>query len=444
MSSGIYIKNPEVKKRKVGDGGYLYLYRDGDWKFYQLNRTGYTVWENCSGTGVLEISSKSGVTVKTLHRFIRLLRKKGLIIKHCGKPEVASNGLRDTEDASEKPELMEFKSRTLLPFIPVKAGITNSTAVTHPFGPLYVYLETTLNCNLGCKHCYISSTRKKTGEISSEKIMEVIDRLTEGRDAVKILFIGGEPFVRKDIFELLQHAKNRGAVVDISTNGWLLDREKISKLKEIGVDKINITLYDADGRFDTIFSHRGHYDKMLDVLRNSNEANLTADICFVMARVNYWELFKVYRKAKILGAKRFDINVYMPTSRMSERKKKIFLFSSFQTALFWGFIEPFILRSLRKPPVEASRCYPGSFPCIKPDGSVVPCNGADYDLKVGNILEDEIVVLLERLKPFANWEVKPCSYCIFSKLCIRGCRIGYRIGLISCPVGRLIRLLNRI
>src|SRR5210317_555089 len=87
-------------------------------------------------------------------------------------------------------------------------------------------------CNLRCVHCYSHSHNEEyEGELNHEQGMRLIEDLGNFGCPV-MLFSGGEPLMRPDIFELIQHAKDCGLRAVISTNGTLITEEVASKLKD--------------------------------------------------------------------------------------------------------------------------------------------------------------------------------------------------------------------
>ncbi|MDA1349226.1 MAG: radical SAM protein, partial [Chloroflexi bacterium] len=87
--------------------------------------------------------------------------------------------------------------------------------------PIVVW-NVTRRCNLLCTHCYTASTdHAAVGELVTDEALAVIDDLAEFGVPV-ILFSGGEPLVREDIFELMAHANAKGVQAVLSSNGTLL------------------------------------------------------------------------------------------------------------------------------------------------------------------------------------------------------------------------------
>jgi len=110
--------------------------------------------------------------------------------------------------------------------------------------PIVVW-NLTRTCNLKCVHCYTSSEAKRyPNELPTETCKTVLDDLAEFK-VPAVLFSGGEPLVRPDLFELAAHARAKKLHVVLSTNGTLIDREKAEKLKELEFSYVGISLDSA-------------------------------------------------------------------------------------------------------------------------------------------------------------------------------------------------------
>jgi radical SAM protein with 4Fe4S-binding SPASM domain len=103
----------------------------------------------------------------------------------------------------------------------------------------------TRTCNLKCVHCYTSSEPKRyPNELPTHTCKAVLDDLADFK-VPAVLFSGGEPLVRPDVFELAAHARSKGLHVVLSTNGTLIDREKAERLKELEFSYVGISLDSA-------------------------------------------------------------------------------------------------------------------------------------------------------------------------------------------------------
>ena len=99
--------------------------------------------------------------------------------------------------------------------------------------PIVVW-NTTRSCNLRCVHCYIDAQAKKDkDELSAEQAKAMIDDLA-AFGAPVLLFSGGEPFMREDLFDLGKYALSKGLRTVISTNGTLITKDAAKKIKDAG------------------------------------------------------------------------------------------------------------------------------------------------------------------------------------------------------------------
>ena len=111
--------------------------------------------------------------------------------------------------------------------------------------PLFLNLEVTKRCNARCKHC---DYWKGPHEAELKDYAPVVQKI----NPLIVSFTGGEPLVRKDIFDLIQSIKENGGLFYLTmvTNGALLNLEKAEKLKKAGIDQLSISLDFLDERHD--------------------------------------------------------------------------------------------------------------------------------------------------------------------------------------------------
>jgi radical SAM protein with 4Fe4S-binding SPASM domain len=110
--------------------------------------------------------------------------------------------------------------------------------------PIVVW-NLTRTCNLKCVHCYTDSESKKyPDELTTDQAKAVLDDLADFK-VPAVLFSGGEPLVRPDLFELATHARGRGLHVVASTNGTLIDRAIAQRFKDLEFAYVGISLDSA-------------------------------------------------------------------------------------------------------------------------------------------------------------------------------------------------------
>ena len=102
-----------------------------------------------------------------------------------------------------------------------------------PPGPVEIW-NLIRRCNLNCIHCYSLSTDVDfPGELSTAEVFKVMDDLKAARVPVLILS-GGEPLLRRDIFEVSARAKAMGFYVGLSSNGALIDEAAADRIAAVG------------------------------------------------------------------------------------------------------------------------------------------------------------------------------------------------------------------
>ena len=102
--------------------------------------------------------------------------------------------------------------------------------------------EITRSCNLFCAHCRASANYGPyEGELSFKECCRLIDQILEVGKPILIL-TGGEPLLRHDIFEIAQYAVSRGLRVVLGSNGTLITEEVATRLKDVSVSRIGVSL----------------------------------------------------------------------------------------------------------------------------------------------------------------------------------------------------------
>jgi len=115
----------------------------------------------------------------------------------------------------------------------------------------------TQRCNLYCAHCYMSAFpgADASGELSTEECRRVIDEIAEVNPHVFLILTGGEPLLRKDLFELAASGSEKGFTVVVGTNGVLLRDKQARLLREHGVQGASLSLDSTDAKKHDAFRH---------------------------------------------------------------------------------------------------------------------------------------------------------------------------------------------
>jgi len=159
--------------------------------------------------------------------------------------------------------------------------------------PIVVW-NMTRRCNLHCIHCYSDSDDKiYKGELTTEQSRKFIEDLSEFKIPV-LLFSGGEPLIRKDLFELGEYAKKLGIRIVISTNGTLINADNAKTIREVGFDYVGISLDGIGSVNDKFRGKQGAFEKAMAGFRNCAAVGQKVGLRLTLTKHNYRELPAIF------------------------------------------------------------------------------------------------------------------------------------------------------
>jgi radical SAM protein with 4Fe4S-binding SPASM domain len=180
-----------------------------------------------------------------------------------------------------------------------------------------VFWNLTDRCNLACTHCYSRSgpDSRTEGELSTAEGRDLIDDLA-AMGVPLILFSGGEPLLRADIWDLARHAAGRGIRMALSTNGTLITGDVARRLKECGIGYAGISLDGAQARtHDRFRNSQGSFERTIAAFTHCRAAGLRCGVRVTLTRENVAELEALIDLALALGASRFCLYWLVPSGR---------------------------------------------------------------------------------------------------------------------------------
>ena len=312
-------------------------------------------------------------------------------------------------------------------------------------GPVMVSWVATNRCNANCVYCEARANEGSTEELSTEEIKRVLNQLRRVRTR-RFFVIGGEPLMRPDLFDVLQHATNLGFRIGIFTNSILARKFEV-EISKAGFDNIWTSI---DGLKDTNNRYRRHplaFELTLDALRFYADIRIpTRVVNTVVHPENFSELPELFAELREAGMNWWRLGIVMPVGRArnqnfsltADQMNKLFCFATrlrrdFRVTIseemgYLGCWED----KLRDSPFF---CHAGlTFCAIMPDGHVVPCQ-TDHGSRFsqGNVRKRPFAsIWREGFQDFRKVQLKgSCKNCKFRRACSGGCWIG-RIGEAQC------------
>ena len=154
-----------------------------------------------------------------------------------------------------------------------------------PSSPVRAYFEVTQKCNLACKHCFVSSGKKKPHGLDTEGIEGVLRQLSDNQ-VLDVRFTGGEVTQRPDYKEILQSAKNKGFSISLNTNGVFDDPDDvIQTLKLLDLEQVTVSIDGMEKNHD-FMRGKGTFHRTLKAIRSMYEQGIHTRINTVITKKN--------------------------------------------------------------------------------------------------------------------------------------------------------------
>jgi len=198
-------------------------------------------------------------------------------------------------------------------------GSSDDLRYHHPksFGPVIVY-NTTSVCNLKCMHCYTSSKCDLIeDELTTNQAKNMLSQLADINCPV-VLFSGGEPLLRKDIFQLLTHTRKLGIRSVLSTNGTLIDPETAKKIVDADVGYVGVSIDGDENVHDKFRQSQGSFKAAIRGIENCRKLRIKTGIRFTITKYNHHLIDKVFHIAESEGVRRICFYHLIRTGRAGQ------------------------------------------------------------------------------------------------------------------------------
>lgn len=300
--------------------------------------------------------------------------------------------------------------------------------------------NTTNACNLYCAHCYRGSGEEAAGELTTAEGMTLIEDIARAGFQIMI-FSGGEPLLRPDIFDLIHHAREVGLRPVLGTNGTLLTLETARALKDAGLMAAGISLDSLDAAaHDRLRGQQGAWQAAVNGMQHCRAVGLPFQIHTTVMDWNEAEITQITDFAVEIGARAHHIFFLVPTGRGEDIEGQALERHAYENVLTRIMSKAKNVSIEVKPTCApqfirvadqvghkqrfAKGCLAGTSYCIiSPRGDVQPC--AYLDLPLGNVRDlpfDRIWAENETLARLRTRDYSgSCGDCHYSDRC-GGCR----------------------
>jgi len=301
--------------------------------------------------------------------------------------------------------------------------------------PICLTWELTYACNLACTHCLSSSGRRDPGELTTAEAKALIDEIA----AMKVFYVnigGGEPMIRRDFFDLVEHAVAQKVGVKFSTNGTRIDAIAARRLAAIDYLDIQISIDGANAATSDRLRGAGSYDQARRAMDHLAAAQFGQfKISVVMTRESVDQLDELEALAKGYGAQ-LRLTRLRPSGRGVQAWQELHPTREQNRRLYqWLLARPkvltgdsfFHLSALGDPLEGLNLCGAGRVVClIDPVGEVYACPFVIHEeFRAGNVRDSGFAAVWTHSELFRSLREPnspgACTSCGSYDACRGGC-----------------------
>jgi radical SAM protein with 4Fe4S-binding SPASM domain len=309
--------------------------------------------------------------------------------------------------------------------------------------PLSVQLDLTYRCNERCIHCYLD--HRDHGEMTTVEIKDLLDQMAEA-GVFYLTISGGEIMMRRDFFEILEHARKRTFSIKLKTNGILIRKKEADRIKALGVESVQISIYSHIPEVhDAITKLPGSLSDSIEAIRRLRAHGIHVIMANVLMVKNAGDYAGVRALAAELGA-RFVLD---PTiTPMMDGDRSILSLNVDEAALREVFRNEALVGNVEEfcaPPqgpdeadLDLLPCSAGHTACyVSPYGDVYPC--VQFPLPSGNVRRAKFVDIwrdspqLNEVRSITLRDMPSCSVCTHGGTCTRCPGLAYMEGNMRGP-----------
>ncbi len=312
--------------------------------------------------------------------------------------------------------------------------------------PMSVQVDLTYRCNERCVHCYLD--HEDHGEMTTAEIKSLFDQLA----AAGTFFLnlsGGEIFMRKDFFEILEYARKLQFAVKLKTNAVMIRAAKAKRIADLAVESVQISLYSHKPEVhDEITKLPGSFKRTMEGARFLKEAGVKVSFANVLMKHNADDYKHVQALAAELGV---DYNCDATITPMMDGDRSILDLNVDAKRLEHIFHDTTLLgdsaATFNAQPTEAMSLEDAyaTLPCsaghtaayVSPYGEVYPC--VQFPYLVGNVREQKFIDIwhdspqLQEVRSISVGDLQGCSSCVHGGSCSRCPGLAYLEGNMRGP-----------
>jgi len=246
-------------------------------------------------------------------------------------------------------------------------------AADFDLAPLMFYYEVTQACDLVCKHCRASAQENAhPDELTPEQSRALIDQVATFPRTPMMVFTGGDPLKRADLFDLIRYAIGQGLQVALTPSATpLATREALAEAREAGVRRLGISLDGADAvTHDAFRGWEGSFDRTMTMLDDARDLGLGVQVNTTITRRNFQQLDRLAELLSTKGIAMWAAFFLIPVGRgvEEERVKPEEYEIAFERLWHHSKTQPYAVKTTEAPHYRRFVLEQGGDPLAGPQG----------------------------------------------------------------------------
>jgi len=308
--------------------------------------------------------------------------------------------------------------------------------------PVLSEIAVTYRCNLNCEFCYVGD--KDYRELNTSDLKKILFKIYNEARVPSVSFTGGEPLLRKDIYDLVAYAAKIGLWTNLITNGTVLNEAIANDLKKAGLSSAQVSLEGPDPALhDKITGVSGSFMATVNGIKSLHAAKIPVHTNTTVSRTNIEHLDRIMLFTKSVGLNRLSMNLVIPCGTASDKNELWISYSEIGDIVLQlkRLADQEQMKFLWYSPVPICNFNPiaygfGNKSCaaitgllsIDPMGNVLPCSS--WREPVGSLLKKSFKNIWESpaLAYFKKAEYAPeeCHRCAEFAVCKGACPIYWK------------------
>jgi radical SAM protein with 4Fe4S-binding SPASM domain len=309
--------------------------------------------------------------------------------------------------------------------------------------PLSVHMDLTYRCNERCVHCYLD--HEDQGEMNTAEIKCVLDQLAEA-GVLFLVFSGGEIFLRRDLFELVEYARSLTFCLRLKTNGVMIGENESDRLASLHVEAVQVSIYSHRPEVhDGITKLPKSLERSVAGIRRLRDRGIRVIIANVLMQQNLQDYAGVKALADELGA---EYTIDPTITPMMSGERSIIQLGLDREDLAKVFRNPVLVANPNEfcalpPTIDAEvldeiPCSAGHTACyVSPYGDVYPC--VQFPLPTGNLRQQKFSEIwhnstqMKEVRSIRARDLHVCSTCSHLGICTRCPGLAFMEGNMRGP-----------